>query len=219
MANRSLAQQTAAFSTSAALYANPLKKKAGAGVAPKKAVKTLNVKKNRKSAAESSKPPAPGERKALRKRIVLSNNNALEVSSLADVTDTDVLSEMHAGKVVGIPEEAVDALRAVEAFKVSQGWGLFRRPAVLYRRETVELAGFVQQVEHAKIEGKGKTVRRVVTGGRMVGKSTVVLQGLLMGVLRGWWVVNFPDGESFPGSEIERRDGRRRERVNGRRIA
>jgi len=37
------------------------------------------------------------------------------------------------GSVVGLPENVVDSLRAAEAFKPTQGWGLFRRPGILIR--------------------------------------------------------------------------------------
>lgn len=184
--------QTASFSTSAARYANAaVAKKKSLSAAPKRGTKTLNVKKGRKTGpADTGKPPAVGERKAMRKRVVLSNNNALEVSSLVDLTAENVLDVKNEGLVRGIPEEeAVDALRAVEAFKPRQGWSLFRRPAVLYRRETAQLAQLAKGAE----EGK-KTERRIVTGSRMSGKSTLVLQGLLMAHLRGWAIINFPEG-------------------------
>lgn len=150
----------------------------------------MNVKKGRKGVAQASgKPPAPGERKALRKRIVLSNNNALEVASLQDLSTANALSPDNEGKVRGIPEAAVDMLRAVEAFKPTQGWAMFRRPAVLMRKETMELARLLTEAETAK-----KTVRRILTGERMSGKSTLVLQGLTMAYLRGWVVINLPEG-------------------------
>jgi small subunit ribosomal protein S29 len=158
--------------------------------APKRGTKTLNVKKGRKAAGgDTGKPPAVGERKALRKRIVLSNNNALEVSTLQDLDKNNALSAENEGGVRGIPEEAVDALRAVEAFKRSQGWSLFRRPAVLMRKETVQLAKLMKEVESDK-----KTLRRIVHGNRMSGKSTLLLQGLLMAHLRDWVIINLPDG-------------------------
>jgi small subunit ribosomal protein S29 len=159
--------------------------------APKKGVKSLNTKKGRGAASgDSGKRPAQGERKAQRKRIVLSNDNALEVSSLQDLTKENVLSEQNEGKVMGLPQEnVVDALRAVEAFKTTQGWGLFRRPAVLMRKEAIELARLFKEAENSK-----KTIRRILSGQRMSGKSTLILQGLTMGFLRDWFVINLPEG-------------------------
>ncbi|CAN9394136.1 unnamed protein product [Alternaria sp. RS040] len=199
IAPRLLRPQTACFSTSAARYAVVQKKK-GMTAAPKKGVKSLNTKKGRGSAAgDSGKRPAQGERKAQRKRIVLSNDNALEVSSLQDLSKENVLNEQNEGKVMGLPQEnVVDALRAVEAFKTTQGWSLFRRPAVLMRKEAIELARLFKEAERSK-----KTIRRILSGQRMSGKSTLVLQGLTMGILRDWFVINLPEAQDLVNAHTE----------------
>jgi small subunit ribosomal protein S29 len=189
---RLLHPQAACFSTSAARHATAPKRK-GMVAAPKKGVKSLNTKKSKKpSQGDSGKRPAQGERKALRKRIVLSNNNALEVSSLKDLSKSNVLDEKNEGVVMGLPAETVDALRAVEAFKPTQGWSLFRRPAVLMRKEAIELAKSFKEAESSK-----KTIRRILSGERMSGKSTLLLQGLAMGHLREWFVINLPEGKDI----------------------
>jgi len=197
LASRSLfPPHIAYFSTSAARYANPSPKKGRVQTSAKKGTKTLNVKKGRKEQqGDSGKRPAPGERKAQRKRIVLRNDNALEVSSLNDLSKDTVLSGKGEGQVLGIPEEVVDALRAVEAFKPTQGWGLFWRPATLMRKETLELASVLREVEESEA-GNKKTLRRVLSGQRLGGKSTLLLQGLTMAFLREWVVINLPDGTS-----------------------
>jgi small subunit ribosomal protein S29 len=163
---------------------------------PKRGTRTLNVKKSRKAAgADRGKPPAPGDRKAQRKRVVLSNNNALEVSSLKDLEKDNALDIANEGQMRGIPEGAVDALRAVDAFKPTQGWHMFRRPAVLMRKEAMQVAQLLKEVEETG-EGKAKkTIRRVLTGDRLSGKSTLLLQGLLMAHLRNWVVINLPEGK------------------------
>lgn len=171
------------------------KKKNGAA-APKKGVKTLTIKRGKKPAGDTGKRPAQGERKALRKRIVLSNNNALEVSSLQDLTKANILNEQNEGKVMGLPAaEVVDALRAVNAFKPSQGWSLFRRPAVLMRKEAIQLVQLFKQVEDSASGAQKKTLRRILSGERMSGKSTLLLQGLSMGFLRDWFVISVPEGK------------------------
>ena len=188
--------RVACFSTSAARYAQAPKKK-GMTAAPKKGVKSLNTKKGRKAAAgDTGKRPAQGERKALRKRIVLSNNNALEVSSLKDLDKANVLSEHNEGKVMGLPEPVVDALRAVEAFKTTQGWSLFRRPAVLMRKEAIQIAALFKEVEESASGQQKKTIRRILSGERMSGKSTLLLQALSMGFLRDWFVISLPEGRA-----------------------
>ncbi|KAH7401999.1 mitochondrial ribosomal death-associated protein 3-domain-containing protein [Phaeosphaeria sp. MPI-PUGE-AT-0046c] len=192
-----LLQHRAAFTTSAARYAAVAKKK-GMAAAPKKGVKTLNTGKSKKAREDTGKRPAPGERKALRKRIVLSNNNALEVSSLKDLSKDNVLNEQNEGQVMGLPADTVDALRAMDAFKPTQGWSLFRRPAVLMRKEAVQLAKLFKEAEDSK-----KTFRRVLSGERMSGKTTLVLQALSMGHLREWFVINLPEAQEIVNAHSE----------------
>jgi small subunit ribosomal protein S29 len=127
----------------------------------------------------------------MRKRIILSNDNALEVSSLKDLSKANALEETNEGLVMGLPVDTVDALRAMEAFKTSQGWSLFRRPAVLMRKEAIQLAKLFKEAESSK-----KTLRRILSGERMSGKSTLLLQGLAMGHLREWFVINLPEGKN-----------------------
>lgn len=195
--------RAACFSTSATRYAVGPKKK-NLAAAPKKGVKSLNTKKSRKAAAgDSGKKPAVGERKALRKRIVLSNNNALEVPGLQDLDKSNVLSEQIEGKVMGLPDAVVDALRSVDAFKTSQGWALFRRPAVLMRKEAIQLAKLFKEVEDASAGKQKKTIRRIISGERMSGKSTLVLQGLSIGYLRDWFVINLPEAQDIVNAHTE----------------
>jgi small subunit ribosomal protein S29 len=188
----SLSSQTACFSTSAARFAQS---KPRVVAPPRRGEKTLNVKKGHKGhTQDTGKRPAIGERREQRRRIVLTNDNALEVASLRDLHKGNTLSEGNKSKMMAFPPEVVDALRAVEAFKPSQGWGLFRRPASLMRKETMQLASLIKEVEDAKDDEQGKTIRRVLSGKRMSGKSTLVLQGLAMAHLREWVIINLPDG-------------------------
>ncbi|KAF2112479.1 mitochondrial ribosomal death-associated protein 3-domain-containing protein [Lophiotrema nucula] len=197
------ATQASCFSTSAARHANPTGKK-GMGAAPKRGTKTLNVKKGRKDTVKDlSKKPSPGDRKAMRKRIVLSNNNALEVPGLKDLEKDNALDPSNEGKVMGLAENVVDALRAVEAFKPSQGWSLFRRPATLMRKETIQVAQLLKEAEEAPEGQAKKTLRRILTGQRMSGKSTLILQGLAMGVLRDWVVIHLPEGQDLVNAHTE----------------
>ena len=89
--------------------------------------------------------------------------------------------------------------RAVDAFKPNQGWGLFRRPAMLARRETVELGRLVSAVEAEP----GKKVTKIIHGDRASGKTTLLLQAMSMAFLKGWVVINFPDG-ALPDAVHER---------------
>jgi small subunit ribosomal protein S29 len=185
---------------------NPaLRNKAKAG-----AQKTLRIKK-KAPPKPTGKPPAPGERKAWRKRVVLSNTNALEVEmrefdgalveewgreeegeemvlqgALALGNDGEG-AEGVVGQVVGLLGETVDSLRAVEAFKTTQGWGLFRRPGLLVREESVVVSRKLVQAER-------ETLRLVIDGERGTGKSLLLLHAMATAFVRGWIVLNIPEG-------------------------
>lgn len=137
------------------------------------------------------RPPAVGERKAIRKRIVLSNTNALEVPDMQELGAETMFDMRLRGQVVGIPGHVVDQLRAVEAFKVTQGWSMFRRPGVLMRRESVEMGKLMERLSS---EYLGSTERRVLTGERGNGKSMLLLQAMAMAFVKGWVVISIPEG-------------------------
>ncbi|KAH0548571.1 hypothetical protein GP486_007885 [Trichoglossum hirsutum] len=177
------------FSTTPAFLANPIKAKRPDpnSSGPQKGVKSLKIKK-KNTLRSAGRPPAPGERKALRKRIVLSNTNALEVKGMQDLSNDNMADKQIQGTVVGLPGPLVDQLRAAEAFRTGQGWGLFRRPGVLMRENSLEIARDLQDV----VSGK-KTLRRIYTGERGSGKSVVLLQAIAMAFLKDWVVVTIPE--------------------------
>lgn len=49
-------------------------------------------------------------------------------------------------------------------------------------------------------EGKGKAVKRVVTGVRGAGKSVHLLQAMAMGFLKNWVVFTVPESELLPAT-------------------
>ncbi len=152
------------------------------------------IAKKKTGKLDRGKSPAVGERKALRKRIVLSNTNALEVQGMQDITAQSIVDERLRGQVLGIPGPVVDQLRVVEAFKVPQSWALFRRPAMLIRQETVDFGKEMEQIE----QQKNKSIRRVIVGDRGSGKSLMLLQAMTMAFLKKWVVINIPNGKSAP---------------------
>ena len=152
---------------------------------------SFRAAKKVRPAEDKSKRPAPGERKALRKRIVLSNTNALEVPNMQDISLEILGEEGLRGQVLGIPGEVVDQLRAVEAFKPTQAWGLFWRPSMLLRQETLDYANLMEELSR-----NARTSRRVLVGERGSGKSFLALQAMVMGFLRRLTVINIPDGSS-----------------------
>lgn len=154
-------------------------------------------KTKKKNVVSQGKPPLPGERKAYRKKIVLSNNNALPVPGLETLRASDLSKQKNVGSVKALPEDVVDALRAVEAFKPTQCWGIFRQPSMLVRQETVDL---IKKMDAAGADGK--TIRMVVEGNRITGKSLMLLQAMTHAFMNDWVVLHIPEGMRFPVSFI-----------------
>ena len=180
------------FSTSAPTAATaPAKPKPGSKRVTGRGIKmNYQVQKKTFQRDDRSKKPAPGERKAMRKRIVLSNPNALEVKAMKEF-DKQALSQLRDlnGQVLAFQGETVDQLRAAEAFKSTQNWALFRKAGTLVRKETLEIAQLIEGIENEK-----RAERRVVTGERTSGKSLLALQAMTIGFLKGWTVINIPEG-------------------------
>ncbi|KAF6841469.1 mitochondrial ribosomal protein [Colletotrichum plurivorum] len=144
------------------------------------------------------KKPAPGERKAFRKRITLSNNNALAVDGLK-VADKEIMAMDEAkGTMVGMSDDLVDQLRALEAFKTTQCWGLFRRPHMLVREETVELMKGLNTVVEQR-----QTLRLVLTGDKISGKSMLNLQAMAHALMNKWVVINIPEAQDLTNANTD----------------
>ncbi|MCJ1311590.1 37S ribosomal protein S23 mitochondrial [Agyrium rufum] len=185
-------QLIATFTSSTGLAAPPPKNKnkGNPQLAPKRGEKTTFTKTNKREKVDKSRRPAPGERKALRKRIVLSNTNALEVEGLEEFAPQSLGDGKLRGQVIALPGPVVDQLRAVEAFKTTQGWNLFRKPATLTRKETVEYGGLVKSISE---QGNKDVVRRVFIGEKSSGKSMLLLQVLMMTFMEEWVVIHIPE--------------------------
>lgn len=149
---------------------------------------------NKKRRVKNYKRPDPGERKALRKRIVLSNTNAFEVEGLEEYSPETAAQRGNVGKVLALKGDHVDGLRAAEAFKVSQRWGYFRRPCTLARERTVDMSRALSEA----VEGEKKqTMRRMIVGDKGTGKSILLLQAQAWALAKGWVVMHIPDGLSL----------------------
>ncbi|OAA69554.1 Ribosomal protein S23/S29, mitochondrial [Cordyceps fumosorosea ARSEF 2679] len=178
----------APLSTTASLAAAPSGPKSRQDIV-KSPKKTFNKKR---LGVESVRKPAPGERKAFRKRITLSSNSALAVEGL-QVLGSGVLADARsAGTVVELPDQVVDQLRALGAFRPGQSWGLFRKPHVLVRKETVDM---VARMDKAVSD---KTAARIVlTGSRASGKSTALVQAMSHALKNDWVVINIPEAQDL----------------------
>ncbi|KAK8114557.1 mitochondrial ribosomal protein [Apiospora kogelbergensis] len=136
--------------------------------------------------------PGPGERKAFRKRIQLSNDNALKVSGLSELEAQQLVDPTAVGQMASLPTGLVDQLRTIEAFKPTQNWGLFRSPHMLVRKDTVDFLGDMTK----RIANK-ETVRTVIEGERGVGKSMLGLQTMAAGFMNKMVVINIPEAQDL----------------------
>lgn len=130
----------------------------------------------------------------MRKRTVLSNNNAVEVKGIQNMTSESIANKESEGQIFNLPGHLIDRLRAVEAFKSSQNWNLYLKPCTLIRRATLEYGGLIEEI--SKENAIKKTIRRVIVGERGDGKSIILLQVMAMAFLKDWIVINLPDGNS-----------------------
>lgn len=167
------------------------------GVMPKKGVTQKGtpatyIKKRKPTTESRPRKPAFGERTALRKRIILSNNNAIVVEDVPEFGAESVGDAQLHGQVVGLAVATVARLRAVEAFKRTQNWGLFRNPAMLVRRETIEYGRLFKMMSEE--QESRRCIRRIIVGERGSGKSVILLQAMTMAFLKNWVVINLPEG-------------------------
>lgn len=139
----------------------------------------------------------PGERKSFRKRIILSNNNALEVA-LPSANSRSMDTQENIGKMVVLGPSAIDRLRTANAFKPTQTWSYFNRPAFLVRKETVDLC---QRMNKA-IEKK-QALRIVVSGDKVAGKSMLMLQAMVHAYENQWIVLHIPEGQDLVTNQLE----------------
>ena len=190
----------APFSTTLVQYAPPPQKnaKGSSGRLDKNVKRMANghvrigrrpVVSKKKKMGTRPKAPAPGERKAWRKRVLLSNDNALRVPGLVELDAEKMVDAANVAKIMSLPDSVIDQLRTVEAFKPTQNWGFFRKPSVLIRPETVDLMTRMQEAV-----AKKQTLKLVLDGEKLTGKSILMLQAITQAFLKDWIVINIPEG-------------------------
>ncbi|KAJ5082163.1 hypothetical protein N7532_011206 [Penicillium argentinense] len=187
---------SAPFHSSAVQYAPPLKKKSNS-MTQLKYRQGQTLRRKKKKHVEKARPPAPGERKALRKRIVLSNPNALEVDGMQELSAETMIDARLRGSVLGLPVPMLDQLRAVQAFKPKQGWSIFRRPGTIMRRDTLEMGRAFDKITGGDAPEKGKVIKKVLTGMKGSGKTVHLLQAMAMGFLKKWVVITIPEARDL----------------------
>ena len=176
---------SAPLSTTSALSAGP------ARTSPK--VKAVVHGYRKTTRTIEGRKPAPGERKAFRKRIQLSNNSALPVEGTESVGAETMVDGEAEGKMFALTDELIDQLRTIEAFKSTQSWGLFRQPHFLVRPETTKLMRSLAEAADKKEAFKG-----IISGSRLSGKSMLLLQSMCYALLNKWVVINIPEGGLVP---------------------
>lgn len=152
----------------------------------------FKMKKRRQQ--ERPRPPPVGERQALRRRIVLSNPNALEVSGMKDLSPETMSDASLRGSVLGLPMAMLDQLRAAGAFKPKQGWGIFRRPGTVMRHDALEMGRVIESIT-SDGSNKGKAFKKIVDGVRGSGKTVFLAQAMTMAFLKKWVVITVPEGK------------------------
>lgn len=176
------------FSTTASANAtNPGRPQSGVHQRLGKRMKLAKFKA--KKEVTPTKKPQSGERKAWRKRIVLSNNNAIPVDGLSVMDEKNLAAPSSSGEVLKMPSHAIDQLRASDAFKPSQTWGLFHSPHTLVRPETVRVCKRMLDAAAQK-----ETARLILSGDKASGKSTLLIQAMANAYLNDWVVIHIPEG-------------------------
>ncbi|KIW36707.1 uncharacterized protein PV06_11116 [Exophiala oligosperma] len=187
----SLLPQTASFHASATQKANPTPGKKGDKILKFRGSQSARLKKK---VRERLKLPPVGERRAQRRRIVLSNTNALPVDDMENWNKGNITDSQLVGKVMGLDGELLDQLRDAKAFERTQNWNLFRRPGTLIRDETLAVG---KEVETLTKTADSRVVKHLVVGDAHAGKSILMLQTICMAFMNAWLVLSVPEGEWF----------------------
>lgn len=201
-----LRSQSAPFATTSALLVTPPKKTAGGKQQGQNNQKALaqkqksssnkfHHKKKKRDIVVTKRYFQEGERKQLRRTIVLTNSNAPAVV-LPDLSLDMAGDKNAAGAVFEIPDIIVDKLRVLEAFKVGQHWPYFRKPSTLVRRESVEIGKLVTWINENRKEpnGEQRYARCILDGTKGSGRSILLAQAMAWALQSDWVVISIPNG-------------------------
>ncbi|GAM89265.1 hypothetical protein ANO11243_073020 [Dothideomycetidae sp. 11243] len=189
-----IAPVSASFSTTSALTSSvgkKIPKKKPASLAkPKKGSFVLARRGSRSSGSTASRKD-PAAIRAQRKRVVLSNPNALSVTDMQELSVKNALSSEE-GTILTLSNESIDALRSAEAFKHNQGWNLFRQPSTLVTNQAREVAALIEGINQDR-----NTHKEVVVGDKGAGKSVLALQAMAFALQAGWVVIHIPEAQEL----------------------
>ena len=114
---------------------------------------------------------------------------------MQDLSADNMTEAKNIGRVLGFQGDVLDQLREAKAFKTSQHWNLFRRPATLVREETIGLGQDFEDVNNSlQGDAQARTIREIITGDRLSGKSLLMLQAMSMAFMNKWIVISIPEG-------------------------
>jgi small subunit ribosomal protein S29 len=116
----------------------------------------------------------------------------MDVQGLETLTKDNMLSTEKMGEMLALEGTIIDRLRDVKAFKTTQNWNMFRRPATLMRQESIELGN-----DFEAIKNEPRTIQRIITGDKKSGKSVLLLQAMSMAFLNNWIVINVPEAQDY----------------------
>ena len=153
---------------------------------------TFNPKGRETRISAKAKPPERGARRLIRKKLVLSNPNALDVADIGELSAQSIQGAGSPARVMAIPGPMIERLRTVGAFQHTQGWRYFRRPCTLVRQHTCELTERVNAI--SSNPSSGQVHRSIVVGERGSGKSMHLLQAMTLAFANDWIVIHIPEG-------------------------
>lgn len=157
-------------------------------------------KKKKKDIVIAKRLFETGERRLLRKNIVLSNTSAPAVPLPEMMLDICGREETE-GTVFQIPDSVLDSLKALGAFKTGQHWPYFQRPSTLVRKGSVEIGKLISWINEEGIaEGEKRYARRIMDGTRGSGRSIVLAQAMNWAVQSNWVVISIPNGMPYAPS-------------------
>ncbi|CUS14630.1 unnamed protein product [Tuber aestivum] len=194
------------FTTTSPLSAKPLKPKGSPPSSKmnpgKQRMQSSKVHVKKKPIMVQKPAYEVGQRKELRKRIVLSNTNAIPVV-LPTMTADLIGNEDAAGAMFALPsreaDTIVDRLRALEAFQTKQHWPFFYRPCTLFRKETVEVGRLLERVMRREGAGEDGRVneRAILHGYYGCGRSMLLLQAMTWALQKEWVVIAIPNAQDL----------------------
>lgn len=115
----------------------------------------FKTKKKGKDDSPKARYGKPGEARAMKRMVVLSNTHALSVPTETFSGESITNPGLHWGKMMGFNVPTLQRLKGLDAFQPRRNWEFFNAPNVLYRRQTADLAKLMCWVEGTQMDAEG----------------------------------------------------------------